>query len=64
MDLFIGYNTYHHKFQSKSFSDSIKYKWIIMKDLKESNNMSVYSKVTLHMPFPAMKSEIMAFILT
>ena len=56
MDPFIGYNTYHHKFLSKSFSDSIKYKGIIMKDLQESNNMRFYSKVTLHMPFPAMIS--------
>ena len=41
MHPFIGYNTYHHKFQSKSFSDSIKYKGTIMKNLQESNNTNL-----------------------
>ena len=35
-----------------------------MNDLQESNNTSVYSKVTLHMPFPAIISLLVFIILS
>ena len=33
-----------------------------MKNLQESNNTSVYSKLTLHMPFPAMISLLVLLV--
>ena len=32
-----------------------------MKDLQQSNKMSIYSEIVLHMPFPAMISLLVKF---